>query len=67
MNQAFFKRINVKDEEIHGELSEPFRTLLSDELADETRSRAEAPDRTPALQRSFAERKRTNLRTVAQV
>ena len=54
MNQAFFKRIKLHDDEIQGELSEPFRTLLSDEVADDARRRAdtrhlEEPGQTPSL------------------
>jgi hypothetical protein len=53
MNQAFFKRIKLHDEEVQSELSEPFRTLLSDEVADDARRRAdthhlEEPDQTPS-------------------
>jgi hypothetical protein len=33
MNQAFFTRIEVDDDEIRPELAEPFRTLLGEELA----------------------------------
>jgi site-specific DNA recombinase len=45
LNQAFFTRIEVYDEEIQAELAEPLRTLLSDEVADAARRRAEARQR----------------------
>lgn len=32
LNQAIFTRLYIDDEGIHGDLTEPFRTLLSDEL-----------------------------------
>ncbi len=34
LNQAFFTRIEVRDDELDGDLAEPFKTLLSAEVAD---------------------------------
>lgn len=57
MNQAFFTRIEVYDDEIRAELAEPFRTLLSEELtvaaqrhhAPASASCREEPDDPPRL------------------
>lgn len=40
LNQAIFTEIYIDDEDIHGELAEPFRTLLSGELANAAQQHA---------------------------
>lgn len=37
MNQAFFKRITLHDEDIEAELAEPFKSLMSTEIAGDAR------------------------------
>ena len=57
LNQAFFTRIEVYEDDVQVELAEPFETLLSEELADAARhhaaasrqSRPEQPDKAPSL------------------
>ncbi len=45
LNQAIFTRIYIDDEGIHGDLAEPFRTLLSDELANAAEQHAANEER----------------------
>lgn len=40
LNQAIFTRLYIDDGDIHGDLAEPFRTLLSDELANAAQQHA---------------------------
>jgi hypothetical protein len=44
MNQAFFTRITVHDDDVQVELAEPFQTLFSEQLADAAQ-RSVAPSR----------------------
>lgn len=55
LNQAFFTRIEVRDDDVRGELAEPFKTLLSPEMAVTARRHAASGGEEPVRRVSLTD------------